>query len=386
MELNKKNIKKILAIITFAIILFWGLQNLTVVTGLISTLLGLIAPFIMGLCIAFIINVPMKVMEKRLFSFKAMSTNKVLRALKRPLSMVLTIILIVAIIIIVFFMIIPELINTISIINRGIPVFMVKVQEWLNEFLIEHPEITTWVTAQELDWQSITDKVFNFLRNGATSVLGSTFNIATSVFSGVFNFVLGFAFAIYVLIQKEKLGIQSKKFVYAYLPEPKADKVVSVTTLSNRIFSNFITGQCTEAVILGVLCFIGMSIFKFPYAVMISVLVGFTALIPVFGAFIGCIVGAFLILVTDPMKAIWFVVFFLVLQQIEGNLIYPRVVGNSIGLPGIWVLVAVAVGGSMYGVLGMLVGVPLSSVIYALLRESVGIKLEAKRISKKKLE
>lgn len=386
MELNKKNIKKILAIISFAIVLYWGLQNLSEVTGFISTMLGFVSPFIMGLCIAFIINVPMKVIEKRLFSFKAMSTSKVIQVLKRPLSMVLTIILIAAIIIIVFFLIIPELVNTISIINRGIPSFMVQVQEWLNTFASEHPEITSWVTAQELDWKSISDKIFNFLRNGATSILGSTFNIATSVFSVVFNFILGFVFAIYVLFQKEQLIQQTKRVLYAYLPEPRADKVVSISTLSNRIFSNFLTGQGTEAVILGVLFFIGMSIFQFPYALMISVLIGFTSLIPLVGAFIGCTVGAFLILVTDPMKALWFIVFFLVLQQIEGNLIYPRVVGNSIGLPGIWVLVAVAVGGSMYGIIGMLLGVPLSSIMYALLRESVGIKLEAKRISKKKLQ
>jgi len=386
LEFNKKNIKHLLGIITFAIVLFWALQNLQSVASFTSTLLGLLAPFIIGLSLAFIINVPMKVLENRLFSFKGMRNNKTIQVLKRPVSMVLTIILIFAIIYIVLVLVIPELITTIGILKNGVPKFLAQVQEEINKLAVQYPEITSWLTTRELDWNSIGESIFNFLRNGATSLVNSTFNIATSVFSVVFNFVLGLVFAIYILLQKEKLAVQLKKLLYAYLPESRSDRIVSISTLSNRIFSNFLTGQCTEALILGALCFVGMLIFQFPYALMISVLIGFTALIPVFGAFIGLGVGAFLIFVTDPIQALWFVIFITVLQQIEGNLIYPRVVGSSVGLPGLWVLVAVMLGGSMFGVMGMLISVPLCSVLYALLRESVGKKLDAKKISRKKFE
>ena len=234
----------------------------------------------------------------------------------------------------------------------------------------------------ELDWNKIT----SFIQNGATNVISSTFNAAASVVNGTINFFLGLIFAFYLLSQKEKLMVQTKRFLYAFFPEKKMDSILRVGSLANKTFSNFISGQCTEAVILGVLCFIGMSVFRFPYALMISVLVGFMSLIPIFGAFIGVAIGAFLILMVSPLKALWFVVFFIVLQQVEGNLIYPRVVGNSIGLPAIWVLVAVIVGGSAMGILGMILFIPLCSVLYALLREAVPKKLSEKGLERNETE
>ena len=215
-------------------------------------------------------------------------------------------------------------------------------------------------------------------------MLSSTVSVASSVIGGVVNFILAFTFSIYVVHQKERLGSQAKRLLYAYLPEARSDRIIEILSLSHKTFSNFITGQFTEAIILGALCFVGMSIFRFPYALMISVLVGFTALIPIVGAFIGTIVGALLIVTVSPIQALWFILFILVLQQIEGNLIYPRVVGTSVGLPGIWVLVAVTAGGSLYGIVGMLFSVPVSSVLYCLLRETVRRRVKERGIGREK--
>ena len=232
----------------------------------------------------------------------------------------------------------------------------------------------------EFNWDSIIQTAIDFLKNGAGSVLTSTFSVARTVINYLVNFFIGFVFACYILLQKEKLSRQIKKVLYAFLPEKAVQKTLDVASLSYRTFSNFVTGQCLEAVILGTMFFVVMSIFQFPYALLIGVVIAFTALIPIFGAFIGCVIGAFLILVVNPMKALMFIILFLVLQQIEGNLIYPHVVGGSVGLPSIWVLLAVTVGGSLMGVLGMLIFIPLFSVLYALFREFVYKRLKERGI------
>lgn len=220
-----------------------------------------------------------------------------------------------------------------------------------------------------------------FFTSGASSVLGSTFVVARRIASGITTFVIAFVFACYILLQKEKLNIQIRKVMYAYMKEDLVKKVLDVCSLSYRTFSNFLTGQCLEAVILGTMFVICMGILQMPYAMLIGVLIAFTALIPIFGAFIGCVVGAFLILTVAPMKALVFVIMFLILQQIEGNLIYPRVVGSSVGLPSIWVLAAVSIGASLMGIVGMLVFIPIVSVLYALLRRDVYEHLEKKGIA-----
>ena len=220
----------------------------------------------------------------------------------------------------------------------------------------------------------------NFLKNGAGNVLNSTFTVAKTVINSLMNFFVAFVFACYILLQKEKLSVQIKKVLYAFLPLKAVDKTLEVASLSYKTFSSFVTGQCLEAVILGTMFFIVMSILRFPYALLVGVVIAFTALIPIFGAFIGCVIGTFLMLVSNPMQAVAFVILFLVLQQIEGNLIYPHVVGGSVGLPSIWVLVAVTVGGSLMGVVGMLIFIPLSSVVYALFREVVYKRLKERGI------
>ena len=237
-----------------------------------------------------------------------------------------------------------------------------------------------WIQTLEFNWDSIIQTAIDFLKNGAGSVLNSTFTVARTVISYLVNFFIGFVFACYILLQKEKLSRQIKKVLYAFLPEKAVQKTLDVASLSYRTFSSFVTGQCLEAVILGTMFFVVMSIFQFPYALLIGVVIAFTALIPIFGAFIGCVIGAFLILVVNPMKALMFIILFLVLQQIEGNLIYPHVVGGSVGLPSIWVLLAVTVGGSLMGVLGMLIFIPLFSVLYALFREFVYKRLKERGI------
>lgn len=385
MELDKFNTKKILGIITFAVVLFVGLQHFDKVMGGINFILALLAPFIIAGGIAFILNVPLKLIEWLLFKPRK-KQNKIIEAIKRPVSIMLSIFLVIAIIWFVFFMVIPELSQTIKLIGEGFPAFVKEVQIWSIGMVDRLPELSNQIANFEIDWQKIATEAANILQSGVTSFVNSTVSMATSVFGVVFNFVLGFIFSIYILLQKEKLSCQVKKALYAFLPESKADRIIKIGMLSNKTFSNFVSGQCTEAVILGSLCFIGMSLLRFPYALMISVLIGFTALIPVFGGFIGVVVGAFLILVTNPIQAFWFVIFFIVLQQLEGNLIYPRVVGTSVGLPAIWVLAAVTLGGSGFGIMGMLVGVPLCSVIYNLIRESVYRRLKQKKTSVSKFD
>lgn len=393
MDLNRRNVKKILLIIAFAIVLFLGLQNIDNIYTFCKVVFSLLSPFLMGLCIAFILNVPMKFIEEKFFRLGG-KHDKLVRKLKRPLSLVLTIIFVLALIFFVMFIIIPELGNTFDILQKNIPVYIGKINSWITELLVKFPELENWISTITIDWNKLGDTAFSFLKNGAGSVLNSTVSAATSVISGVVNFFLGAVFACYVLLQKEKLARQVKQILYAFIPEKKADeaslkpsshrvdKFLAICSLANRTFSNFIAGQCTEAVILGLMFFVSLSVFQFKYALMISVMTAFFALIPIFGAIISMFIGAFLILMASgPIQALWFIVLFQVVQQIEGNFIYPHVVGNSVGLPSIWVLVAVTLGGSTMGVIGMLINIPLFSVIYALIKGAVGERLKEKKIS-----
>ena len=384
MDLNRNTIKKILLIIAFGIVLFLGLQNLGTVLGVAGSVFKLITPFIFGGCLAFIMNVPLKLIENKLFAPLNRRSNKVWEKCRRPLCVLLTFLLLAGLLWLVIFLIVPELVRTVIALAEVAPAFFDEAGKWLIEVAERFHISTDFINSYNFDkinWEQIIPTALSFLQNGAIGLI----HTASSLVSGIFNLVLGIAFSFYILFQKEKLSGQLRRLCYAAFPEDKVDYALKIGKLSNRIFSNFITGQFTEAIIIGLLCFVGMLIFRMPYAAMISVLVGFTALIPVFGAFIGTAVGAFLILMVDPIKAIWFVVFIIVLQQLEGNLIYPRVVGTSVGLPGIWVLVAVTIGGSLLGVAGMLLFVPLSSVLYCLIREGVVRRLKQKKVDEEKL-
>ncbi|MCI5995743.1 MAG: AI-2E family transporter [Blautia sp.] len=381
MEIKIKNKRSLLIIITCGILFYWGLNHLSVFLGILKQLLGVVSPFLMGGAIAFVLNVPMKNIEKRL-----LSVFKEKKMLLRAVSILASFLLALGIVVFVVMMVIPALIDTLVQLNAGIPRFLDNVNEWLLTLTKDYPEITDYLMSIELNWTDITQKAMAFLQNSAAGLLRSTWGMASSVIGGITTAAIGLIFSVYILAEKEKLGMQFKKIIYAYLPEHVVAHILKVSRLSAKTFSGFISGQCTEAVAFGLLCYLAMTIFDFPYAVCVSVLIGFMTLLPVVGAFLGTALGAILIMVSSPVKAIWFVVMIIILQQIDGNLIYPRIVGSSVGLPSMWVLVAVTVGGSLMGVFGMLVFVPLVSVLYALFRENVYKNLHKKAITQEKLE
>lgn len=382
MELNVKNIKKILFIVAVSIVLFIVLQRIDAVLAFIGGLLGLVTPLLIGFGIAFVMNTLLNFWEKRIFKRWEKDAG-LLGKIKRPICLLLTILAIALIAFFVLFAVIPELINTLRMLSDRLPGFLEDIRIWLLGMIEYYNVDFSSLSALNVNWSEIGSFLFDFFQNGAPNIVTGTVTAATAVVVGIVNFFLGFVFALYILSQKEKLARGICRTMYAYLPESVASSTLSVARLANRIFSGFIGGQFLEAVILGSLCFIGMSIFGFPYAPMISVLVGCLALIPIFGAFIAVAIGAYLILLVNPMQALWFLIFFLILQQIEGNLIYPRVVGNSVGLPTLWVLFSVLVGGGLFGILGILLGVPTCSVIYTLLKQSVTARLKEKCLDKR---
>lgn len=380
MNLNNELIKKIRGLILFTALIVIGLWKYEIILDAVGFLFNIMFPFILGGAIAFILNVPMNFIERVLFSNRAVKDNKIIKKVKKPLSLILSIMLVLGVIFIVIFVVFPQLGNTILMLGDNIKVFLPKVQSWAEDLFKNNTEIIEWIESIQFDWDKMIQSGLDFFKNGAGSVLNTTFAAAKSIVSGLTTFFISAVFACYILLQKKKLTIQIHKVLYAFLPEQKVKAVLDVCSLTYKTFSNFLTGQCMEAVILGTMFFISMSILKMPYALLIGVLIAFTALIPIFGAFIGCVIGAFLILMVNPMQAAGFVVMFLVLQQIEGNLIYPHVVGGSVGLPSIWVLVAVSVGGSLMGLVGMLIFIPIASVIYTLFKEYVHEKLRKKNI------
>lgn len=374
MDLNKKNMKNLMILIVFAVLVLVGVQRIGNLAAGIIFLCRIVFPFILGGAMAFILNIPLHFLENKLFA-KAKKKKFV-----RPLSLVLSILFVLAILQIVLVVVIPEIATTFASISKNIEAFLPKLEQWVTDAFPDSEQIGLWIDSLEFNWDKIIQSAVSFLKNGAGNVLSSTVTVAKTVINSLMNFFVGFVFACYILLQKEKLSVQVKKVLYAFLPRHAVEKTLQVAALSYKTFSNFVTGQCLEAVILGTMFFVSMSILRFPYALLVGVLIAFTALIPIFGAFIGCVLGTFLILVSNPVQAIGFVILFFVLQQVEGNLIYPHVVGGSVGLPSIWVLVAVTVGGSLMGVVGMLIFIPLSSVIYALFRGWVYKRLEDRGI------
>lgn len=386
MELNQENIRKIKEIILFTAVIIVCLWKYETVLDILFFVLNILTPFILGGAIAFVLNVPMNFVQRHLFDEERIKKSKVLQKMARPVSMILVLIAVFGIVAIVMFILFPQLGETFANLGRSIQAFIPQIQEWASRLFNDNKEIMDMVNNLEFDWNKIMDTGINFFKNGAGSVVNSTITAAKSIVSGLTTFFIAFVFAIYILLHKEKLGVQAKKVLFAFVRRGRAEATVEVLSLTYNTFSSFLTGQCVEAVILGSMFAVSMTILKLPYALLVGVLIAFTALIPIFGAFVGCGVGAFLIFMVDPMKALIFVVLFLVLQQIEGNLIYPHVVGNSVGLPSIWVLAAVSIGGSLMGVVGMLIFIPIVSVVYALFREIVYLKLKKNQIDPKELE
>ena len=379
MDLSKMSIKKIRELIVFTALLVVALWKFDVVLGVLKTIWDIIFPFVLGGAIAFLTNVPMSFLEKKIFE-NVKKKNKIVRKLKRPISLILTIVLVVGVIALVMFGVIPQLTRTMGTLVTSINDFIPQMQSWIGEFFHNNQEIMNLVDQIEFDPDQAIKWGISLLGNGAGNMMNTTMSAVGSIVSGVATFFIAFSFACYILFQKENLHIQIRKVFFAFLPRQKADTFLKVCSLTYRTFANFLAGQCLEDVILGSMFVVTLSILRMPYALLIGILIAFTALIPIFGAFIGCAVGSFLIFMVNPQQAILFVIVFLVLQQIEGNLIYPHVVGESVGLPSIWVLAAVTIGGNLMGIVGMLVFIPLLSVLYTIFREFVYLRLKKQNI------
>ena len=370
---TKENKMEILKIILFAVILIFAFIHIKEIWNFLGFLIRLLMPFIIGFVIAFVLNILVNLIERKLLN-KAKMTDKS----KRTISLLLSLAFVFTFIIILLLLIIPQLKNTALLFVDNMPKYEENVKDLLDQFNID-PNIVVEI---EEGVKNFGDVAIDFIKNNSDQIIEVTLGVATNVISVVVNFVVAFVFAIYLLAQKEKLLRQLNKVFRAYLPTSKVEKIKDIAKLSNRICASFVSGQCLEAVIIGILCFIGMLVLGIPYAATISVLIGVTALIPVYGAFIGTIVGAFLIFMVSPVKALIFIIFILILQQFEGNLIYPKVVGKSVGLPGIWVFVAVTIGASLAGVVGMLISVPIASICYSILATDVNYRMNVKNSKK----
>ena len=379
MDLSNLSIKKIRELIVFTALLVVALWKFDVVLDVLKTIGQIIFPFILGGAIVFVINVPMSFLEKKIFE-NVKKENKTARKLARPVSLLLTIVLVVGVIALVMIGVIPQLTKTMGSLMINITDFISQIKIWIRDFFHDNREIMNLVDQVQFNPDQAIRWGISLLGNGAGNMMNTTVSAVGSVVSGLATFFIAFSFACYVLFQKEKLHVQIRKVLFAFLPKQKADAFLKVCSLTYRTFANFLTGQCLEAVILGCMFVVTLSILRMPYALLIGVLIAFTALIPIFGAFIGCAVGSFLIFMVSPKQAIIFIIVFLVLQQIEGNLIYPHVVGESVGLPSIWVLAAVTIGGNLMGIVGMLVFIPLLSVVYTIFRKVVYQRLKKRHI------
>lgn len=362
----KIDYKKILEIVLIGIGCYWALNNFQIILDIFNSTLAVIMPFLLGIMIAFILNVLMIRIEKILSRF---ILDKKYTSFKRVISIIVSLLIVIGVIGIIITLIIPELTNAIKVIVKSFPETFEQLQVWINQNGNSFPQLETWINSVDLN--SIASELSGLFKIGLTGMLGSTVDVISMFFTSILNLVVGIVFALYILMSKETLKRQSHKLIDAYIPKRISVKLLEVGTLARTTFSNFVIGQTVEAFILGTLCAVGMAVLNLPYAPMVGSLVGITAFVPIVGAFIGGGIGAFMILTVDPMQALIFIIFLVVLQQLEGDLIYPRVVGSSVGLPSIWVLFAVTVGGGLWGITGMLFSVPVLSVVYALIKGHV---------------
>lgn len=381
MELNKKNMRKLALLVAFGILLYWGLQNARLVGQLLRGLLKLLSPFILGLCTAFVANLVLRPIERGWTKLWRKSKSALPEKLKRPVCLALSFLLLFGAVIALIFIIIPQLSGTFSALYEKLPDAIGKMEQWWTETAVFLGAHNIVLPELNIDLESAIKAASDFLSERGSIIFGKTMDITRSIASTIVNFVLGIFFSLYVLAQKEKLGRNSARLIHASFGEKAAGHILDFLSLVSGTFSRFVSGQVTEAFILGSLCFVGMSILRLPYALVTSVVICFTALIPILGAWIGAIFGAFLIVFESPIKALTFLVFLVILQQVEGNFIYPKVVGKSVGLPSLWVLVAVTVGGTAFGIMGMLFAVPIFSVIYTLLGTFVQGKEAAKAVA-----
>lgn len=377
--LDKKTVKSLIYIIFSAILFAWALKHIPFILGIFGTILKPMVPLFIGAALAFVLNIYMNQLEKLFHKIKKPK-------IRRAVSIVGALLTLFVGLALVLLIVIPEVARAFENIGEKLPGFFEDAKIWFEDMLVTFPMIEENLKNVDLSLENIGDTLMDFIMVGGNNLADLTLSFATKLFSGALNIILGLIFAIYILADKENLGRQVRRILYAYLPEKRVDQSMGIASLVSDIFQKFVTGQLTESVILGTMFVVSMLIFGFPYAVVVGVLVTITAIIPIVGAFIASAIGFFLIFVNDPTQAFWFILLFLVLQQIEGDFIYPKVVGNSIGLPALWVLVAVMVGGGLYGILGILLAVPISSVFYVLLKRNVGNRLEDTEVDKRKFK
>lgn len=364
-RLDKSIIQYIIRALLMMILFAWALMNLDAVMEFLRKVLSLFSPFLIGGGIAFLINVILNPLER--------CWNRVCKKapakMARPVCLTISAVLMVGILFAVAFMMIPSLRESIDELIQNIPIYVDEIGRWWADTVHFAAEYSIVLPEYAIDSDMLIEKITTFINDEGSGIITVTWGAATSILSGLFDVFLAFVFALYLLAKKEVVAAHLKKLIATVFPQTRAKRLLSIASLTNQTFTNFVSGQLTEAVIIGVLCFFGMLILRIPYAGAVSAFVAVTALVPIFGAWLGGGLGAFLILLADPIKAVWFVLYLLILQQVEGNLIYPKVVGKSVGLPGLLVLVAVTIGGGAFGVLGMLFSVPVCAVLYNLYLE-----------------
>lgn len=377
MEFITKGMKKMMFLIAFTILLWWIFSNIKLIGVGLNIVLGVLSPLIIGLVIAFILNKPMSLIEEKLFS-KDKIFEKINNKFKRPISFLLTLLLFVLVIAIVLILVVPNLIEAGEELADKVPAYLESFQQYIKESSIKYSRINDLI--QDINFDDIDQSIYKFVRGGFSNWVDSTFTVFSSVLGGIVSAGIGFVFAVYFLLQKEELILSLRKFTYSILPVRIAKKIESIGSITRESFSEFLTGQTLDVLILGGLFFISMLIFRFPYALMISIIISIFSFIPIVGAFIGLTIGTFLIFVESPKMAGFFIILSLVIQQLEGNLIYPKVVGKASGLSSVWILVAVTLGGSLMGIVGIVLFVPLFSVIQKLLQEFMDRRLKEKNI------
>lgn len=381
-KIAKSFTKRMMFLIAFVIVLVYAVFHLKEVIGLINTGISMISSFLAGIVIAFILNIILKLFEEKVFKGLNQKNNKIWEKCRRGVCILLSIIVITLFLVFVLFLVVPEVVSSLNKLIQSAPGYIKETSLFLMN-LVNDLKLPEDVRKQiesfflNLDWNKIISMVTTVTGNLA----GSLINAIVGITSGAFSFLMSIIFAIYMLASKEKLILNVKRLVYAFLPKKTAVKVISVGSLANNIFAKFVAGQCTEALILGSLCYLGMSILRLDYALLISVLIAISGLVPIFGAYIAAVLGGLLLLLVNPVSALIFLIFYVILQNIEGNLIYPKVVGNSVGLPGIWVMLSLIVMGSIFGFVGLLIAVPTFSVIYSVIREMAFNRLKNKKIT-----
>lgn len=389
-HVNKFSIKKIILIMLGLIIFYLAIKNIAVVTNYLGTFISYFTPFILGAALAFVINVPMTKIEG--FLFKKVPDDpktrlqKCASALKRPVSMLIALILVFGAIVLAGVIIVPQVASGLESLAAALPGAMDRLQEWIDSNAHRINVIENLMNKVDIDLESVGRELANTAKGWATAILDSGFSTVSNIVNGIFQFVIGLVFAIYILLQKEKLGRQGKQIVYAAFSEKTADKIMYITGMTRDVFKGFISGQCVDGIINAILFFIILTILGIPYAVMLSIFSGFMAMIPIIGSFIGAGVGVIIVLIMDPSQVLYFIIMYIIVQQIDGNVIYPLIAGNSMGLPSIWVLMAVTVGGSMMGILGMILFIPICSVLYKLTRHYVLRRLKDNDVPDEKWE